>query len=295
MIHSYPHVFALGHKALGDVLVGTIVVQEKIDGSSFSFGAVDGELQVRSKSKEMRVDAPEDMFSAAVETIKALDLHPNWVYRSEFLRSPHHNALSYGRVPRGNIIIYDINIGLEDYLCAGDVEMEAARLGLETVPTFYQGAAISVDELKSFLGRQSILGGDIEGIVVKNYGVMTLEHKVAMAKLVRADYLEVHAVEWRKANPTKQDIVDLLIAAYRTEARWEKSVQHLRDDGRLEGSPRDIGALIREAPEDVLKECRDEIADALFNHFWPHIRRGITSGLPEWYKRKLADTQEQKL
>lgn len=30
-----------------------------------------------------------------------------------------------------------------------------------------------------------------------------------------------------------------------------------------------------------------EIRDALFDHFWTHIRRGLTGGLAEWYKDEL--------
>lgn len=26
-----------------------------------------------------------------------------------------------------------------------------------------------------------------------------------------------------------------------------------------------------------------------FAYAWPHLRRGIVAGLPEWYKRRLAE------
>jgi hypothetical protein len=75
--------------------------------------------------------------------------------------------------------------------------------------------------------------------------------------------------------------------------RWEKAVERLRDAGKLEGSPRDIGALIKEVPADVLEECEHEIRDILFRHFWPQISRGITAGLAEWYKEQLTQAQFQ--
>lgn len=43
-----------------------------------------------------------------------------------------------------------------------------------------------------------------------------------------------------------------------------------------------------EVPADVEKEERAEILDALWTAFWPKIRRGITAGLPQWYKDELA-------
>jgi hypothetical protein len=66
-----------------------------------------------------------------------------------------------------------------------------------------------------------------------------------------------------------------------------KAVQHLRDVGTLEQSPRDIGNLIKEIQEDTKKECEEEIKKILFDHFWKNISRGITAGAPEWYKEEL--------
>ena len=89
-------------------------------------------------------------------------------------------------------------------------------------------------------------------------------------------------------NPTGKDIIQELIASYRTPARWAKAVQHLRENGTLETSPRDIPALMKEVNLDVLKECEEEIRDALFKYAWPKVSRGLTSGLPQWWKDELA-------
>ena len=143
--------------------------------------------------------------------------------------------------------------------------------------------------MTGFLERESILGGcKIEGIVVKNYSVFTKDKKAAMGKYVSEAFKEKHQGEWRKANPTQSDIVETLSAIYSTQARWQKALQHLREAGKLEGSPRDIGLLIQEVPNDILKEEEDQIKQTLFEHFWPKIRRGVTNGLPQWYKDELA-------
>ena len=44
----------------------------------------------------------------------------------------------------------------------------------------------------------------------------------------------------------------------------------------------------REIPDDILKEHRDEIKDALFAFFWDKIKRGVTVNFPEFYKQELA-------
>lgn len=290
MIHGYPSVYQIGHKSILDIFSSEVLIEEKIDGSQFSFGLIDGELKCRSKGQQLILDAPEQMFIKVIETVKKLQnfLQPEWVYRGEFLGKPKHNTLAYDRVPKKHIILFDINIGNEAYLTYDEKQAEAKRLGLELVPMFYQGKVEDLSFFKSLLETPSILGGTkIEGAVVKNYSLMTQEKKVMMGKYVSEKFKEVHGGEWRKNNPTETDIVNQLIAEYRTPARWHKAVQHLREAGTLTDSPKDIGNIMKEVPVDVLKECEDEIKQKLFKHFWSKINRGLSAGIAEWYKEEL--------
>ena len=292
MIHSYPSVYAIGHKAIEGLFSGPVVVEEKVDGSQLSFGIIDGELQCRSKGKNLILDAPEKMFIKAIETARDLapTLTPGWTYRCEFLGKPKHNTLAYARTPVKHLIVYDVNTGQESYLTPGEKQDEVRRIGLEYVPCFFQGIVTDMAMLNSLLATESVLGGTkIEGVVVKNYALFTAEKKVAMGKYVSEAFKETHAVDWKERNPSATDVVQRLIEKYRTDARWNKAVQHLREAGRIEGSPRDIGMLMREVPLDILKEEEDAIKTALMHHFWPHIMRGATAGLPEWYKQQLAE------
>lgn len=290
MIHGYPSVYQIGHKAIQDIFSGEVVVEEKVDGSQFSFGIVNSELKCRSKGAQIIIDAPEKMFNHAIETVKELApaLHPEWVYRGEYLAKPKHNTLCYNRVPNKNIILFDVNIGNEVYLSYEDMKKEADRLGLEVVPIFYQGKIETLEFFRDLLETQSILGGTkVEGVVVKNYSLFTQEKKVAMGKYVSEMFQEVHKGEWRKSNPTDTDITSMLITQYRTPARWNKAIQHLRDAGTLTDSPKDIGNIMKEVPTDILKECEEEIREKLFKHFWPKIARGVSAGIAEWYKDEL--------
>ncbi len=65
----------------------------------------------------------------------------------------------------------------------------------------------------------------------------------------------------------------------------------MREAGQLEGTPRDIGKLFKEVPEDIKKECKEDIKEILWGHFWKDISRGITAGLAEWYKNKLVENE----
>jgi hypothetical protein len=290
-IYAYPSVYAIGHKAIEGIFNDDVIVEEKIDGSQFSFGVLDGNLVCRSKGAELIVDAPEKMFTKAIETAKRLSatLRPEWIYRAEFLAKPKHNTLAYNRTPKDNLIIFDICPGLESYLSPEEKRQEAERLGLECVSLLFVGKVESIIQFRAFLELASVLGGNkIEGVVIKNYSSFTKDKTIAIGKFVSETFKEIHGGKWRKENPTSTDIITELIIRYRTPARWQKAVNHLREAGTLLGSPQDIGALIREVPDDVKKECEEEIKQALFDYAWSKIRRGITAGLPEWYKDELA-------
>ena len=297
-ISSYPSVYNLGHAALANLFDGPVTVEEKCDGSQISFKATDdGGLHIRSKGQEIIVDAPQKMFEPAVATIERLrpDLNPGWTYRGEFLAKPHHNALTYNRVPEGNIIIFDIDAGDQDYMPWQEKAAWASDIGLEVVPLLYDGEVGDWQFLKDLLDRESVLGGaKIEGFVIKNYAQYGRDKKVLMGKYVSEAFKEKHIKEWGKANPTNRDILETLTQGFRSEARWQKAIQHLRDAGLIEGSPRDIGPLIKEVQADIRRDSVDEIKEILFKWAWPHIERKSVAGLAEFYKERLAESAFEK-
>lgn len=293
MIHSYSKIYQIGHKVIRNIFDDVVLIEEKVDGSQFSFGVIDGVLCARSNNKQLILEAPDNMFKKAVETLKSIEhlLHPGWTYRGEYLQKPKHNTLAYDRTPYNNIMGFDImREGQEDYLSYEEKKTEFERIGLEVVPIVYYGKVNSLEMFNLYLERTSILGGQkIEGVVVKNYKLITDDKKVAMGKYVSEAFKEVHNKDWKERNPSRTDIVLQIIDRYKSEARWNKAIQHMREKGTLEESPRDIGELMKEINNDILAECEDEIKDILFKHFWKTISRGVTQGLPEWYKQRLAE------
>jgi len=292
--HSYPKVYAIGHKAIEDIFSDEVIIQEKIDGSSFSFGSFDGVLRCRSKGQELVIEQPEKMFSLAVKTAKDLAdaglLHDGWTYRSEFLRIPKHNALAYDRVPKQHLILFDINTGNEKYLTYDEMVTEAWVLGLEVVPVLCKGMITHIDQIHKLLDFTSILGGQkVEGVVVKNYYKFTRDGKAMFGKFVSEEFKEVHGKAWKENNPAGKDIKETLGDMYRSEARWNKAIQHLKESGEYKQAPEDIGKLIHLVQEDVVEECEEEIKQKLWEWAKSHVLRHSTRGLPQWYKDKLLN------
>lgn len=300
--NAYPKIYNLGHAEVENLLRDySVVVEEKVDGSQFSFGVINGELKARSKNVEFDpyvILPSQGMFKPACETVIALYednlLEEGWTYRGEVLTKPKHHTLAYDRVPTGNIAIFDIAIGEERYVWSSPKAAEAEILGLEVVPLLGEFAPgeLTRDRLDAMLDRESFLGGaKIEGVVVKAYGIFDSRGKTLMGKYVSEAFKEIQPGEWRKDNPTKTDVIDRIVERYRTEARWEKALHALRDHGLLEDSPRDIGKLIPYVIHDVESECKDMIAGELYSFNKRRIMGGVTQGLPEWYKQRLLDKQ----
>jgi hypothetical protein len=296
-LRSYPKIYNMGHPYVRDLFEEEVVIQEKIDGSQFSFGRKDGQLFARSKGAMIYDGNVPDLFRGAYATAKRLFeegfLGEGVVWRGEAIERPKHNSITYGRTPIGNVILFDIDTGLEDRLDPERLAHWARLAGLESVPVIYKGRIESREGLDALLDRESILGGaKIEGIVVKNYHRFNpMDGKQLMGKLVSEAFKELHEKDWGPRNPARSDIVQQLIQKYRHVRRWEKAVERLRDNGQLEGSPRDIGLLMKEVPADIRVEEEHAIKEALFKFFWPQIERGVRGGLPEWYKDRLVQEQ----
>ncbi|GAG06933.1 unnamed protein product, partial [marine sediment metagenome] len=234
-IRGYSSPFNLGHRALKELFSGPVTVQEKIDGSQFSFGVKDSELLCRSRGQQIDLGAP-GMFKLAVETARDLEiqglLKEGWTYRGEFLMKPKHNTLAYERVPRGNVILFDIDRGDQDYLTMAMLVGAATVLDLELVPTWTINAAPSkpsMRQIDEWLDKDSILGGcKREGLVFKNYERYDPGSKVLMGKYVSEKFREKHGKDWKERNPSSKAFIEALTEKYATEARWAKAAQHLR-------------------------------------------------------------------
>lgn len=295
MVKSYSKIYALGHRAINDLFQEEILLEEKIDGSFFGWIVNNNEeLFCRSHHKQLLLEDPTKMFKLGVKQIQSdkNKFHPGWTYYGEYLEKPKHNTLAYTRVPKNNIIIFDIDTGGQNYLSYKAKKKECDRLGFECVPLLYSGKIINEDQLKDFLDRGSILGNvKIEGIVIKNYNRFTVDGKTMMGKFVSEQFKEKHNKEWKNKNPSGKDFIERLGNMYKTEARWNKAIQHLKENDELENDPKDIGKLIKEIQEDVQAECKEEIKNKLWSYAWPSIQRIITLKFPEYYKELLMKKQ----
>lgn len=275
-IPSYPKIWALGNSAVGLIFSfgDEVVVQEKVDGSQFSFGRINGEIVMRSKGMPLHADNPAQMFALGIDMVMAVAdrIENNTIFRGEYLNRPKHNTIAYGRTPTGHVALFDMQIQNPDtleweYQPRNVLVAHAWTFGLEAVPELYRGVIATAAGAREFLDRDSFLGGSkIEGFVVKNYERLTRFGDAMFAKFVSEAFKETHTKSWKNRNPTGRDFVEMLASEFASGARFTKGVQHLRERGELEDDPRDIGKLMKELALDLKEEHEPYIRDRLFEH-----------------------------
>jgi len=296
MIPAFPKIFAIGERYIQDIFKGPVEITEKVDGSQFVFGKVGGVTYCRSKGKMIEFDAPEKMFIQAVEFVLSMVdiLSDDTIYFSEYLGKPKHNVLCYDRVPKNNLALFGIaNTDMSFVSKHEDLKELAEWLGIDVVPLLFSGVISKPDDIFVLIEREGFLGGpNVEGVVVKNYGqeywIGGKLMPLMCGKYVSEKFKEKHQKDWKKEN-TGKGKWQVFCEGYRAEARWQKAVQHLRDNGDIEGSPRDIGKLIKEIQRDIIEEENENIRDFLWKQFGGDILRKSIAGFPEWYKEQLVN------
>lgn len=296
MVHSFPKIFTLGQTYIKDILDGEVEITEKIDGSQFVFGKIDNKLHIRSKGASLYVDSPEKMFSNGISFVSEKEniLPDNTIFYCEYLRVARHNILHYKTVPKNHLILFGVYLSKSDTWISvyNELESYSKILDIDVVPLLHNGV-FNIEKVDQLLKTESILGGaDIEGFVVKNYKKAFLlggqPIPLMAGKYVTENFKEKHKENWGKEHSSKGKW-EIYKQSFKTEARWLKSIQRLKEVGKLECSPRDIGNLIKEIQNDVVEEYKEDIKEFLWKEFGGEIIRISTHGFPEFYKRYLLE------
>ena len=292
-VPSYTKILTLGATGTERALIGEVSIQEKVDGSQFRFGLnEDGELTMASHHATIYPENP-GMFKAAVDYDGRwwLALPRDTYFFCEYLAKPKHNTLTYNRVPKNHLVLFDVLLASGGWVRDHrTLDAWARSLEIDVVPELYRGDA-NLADVQSLLDTPSYLGGcTVEGVVIKNWGELIAVGGTTyplFTKRVNAAFKERHGKEWKRG--TGKSKRNTYVESFAAEGRWAKAVQHLRERGALEGSPRDIGALVREVQDDIAAEEMANIKEELYRLYIGDIKRAAVRGLPEWYKGKLLE------
>jgi hypothetical protein len=296
-IPSYGKIWSFGHRVTESVVGRRCIIEEKVDGSQLSCMVdMSGTLLVKSKGADIHLGAVPNLFEPSVDHLVsacAQGLLPvGHVFRFEALCKPRHNTLTYGRAPAGFLVLLDVDEtpGGQRYLCPEDRAEWAERLGVDCVPVLADEVLERGEQLTRHLSTMSFLGNVmIEGVVAKPVepSYYQADGKRIIAKFVSEAFKETHRQTWQPDRAIKGDLLESIVNAVSTPVRWEKAIQHMREDGGLTDSPADIGGLMRHVMTDVEVESIDEIKDMLWQAHRKEIVRMSAKAIPQWYKERL--------
>lgn len=292
MIKSFPKIFAIGDRHISGIFDNEVEITEKVDGSQWVMGKIKGELYMRSKGQIVYSGTSNKMFEIAVDYTESIEhkIPDNTIFYCEYFQKPKHNTLAYGRVPKNNLILFGVSDSEDRFISKyEELKKYAEMIDIEIVPLIFSGKINNAEEIFKLIEQESILGGvNMEGIVVKNYTEFFVGNQVVFlmaGKYVSEKFKEKHTKDWKKG--TTKGKFEIFKDSFRTEARWLKGIQHLKEKGELENSPRDIGKLIKEIHLDIEEEEKENIKDFLYKEFMKDILRNATRGFPEFYKKEI--------
>lgn len=167
--------------------------------------------------------------------------------------------MNYSRVPKNNIIIFDIqNKNDLSYLPYKDKKIEALRIGLSTVPLLFQGKLSDLSNFYDLLDNKSILGDvEIEGIVIKYEGRDVIQSGRETVKVLSKKFRE------RNTNTKGEKSVC-------NEARWRKAIQHLIEEGYI-------------LNKKLIPKLRDDILINYSKQEINMILKYSVANFPEWF------------
>ncbi|MDE2100335.1 MAG: hypothetical protein KGL39_23995 [Patescibacteria group bacterium] len=157
-------------------------LQEKIDGSQISVSTQDNvKLRFFCGKRERFLDQEEatSLFSKLMMFMGTMAklLKVGYTYHGEAIQDLRHSTCTYNRLPRGFMVLYDVQDADGRWLTAKEMQAEAARLGLECAAVLHDNTDEKTDpfEVVTTLLQQieegkleSMLGGRPEGIVLKH-------------------------------------------------------------------------------------------------------------------------------
>ena len=275
IIESYGKIRAAGHRENRGIFEHPCIIQEKVDGSQFSFRlGANGELVCRSRNNYLNVDDPPNLFAPTIAHLLTVThkMEEGYLYYGEAMKGPKHNILAYANEPLGNLVLWDVFAPDGHQVEPMQLEKTAVALGVDAAPhlaSLGAGEGLPREFLDDLLDTDSFLGGQkLEGIVVKAWDVRDEEGKPLNCKFVSSRFKEV--ANHKKGTP-KMGALWHIESMFITPQRLDKALQHLREDGKLTDSFEDIRGIVQEFQRDLMQECEE----AMKEEAWKHLRKDV--------------------
>lgn len=245
-----------------------ITITEKCDGANASIGFEDGELSCFSRKQKL---SPENTLRGFYTLVQTFDvekyrevLGDRYIIFGEWLVS---HTIKYPATRLSKFYVFDVwDTEVEQYVPWSVTKDFAAKLGLTTVPLFYDGPFVSWEHVQSFVGKTKMEASPVgEGLVIKSQD--RLDNKSSntppYVKIVAAKFSEVHQSKPHEVDPEKlaaKQAAEALATTIVTERRVQKLLEKAVDEGRLRADwdEKDLGTIAKFLCKDVYADCIKE-------------------------------------
>lgn len=284
MFIKYPKIKRLGHEDTDGILMGEVIIEEKIDGANASIWMEDGEIKCGSRTRVLT-----EGFNGFYDYVQA---HEG--IRTYLTNNPTHrlygewlvrHTISYDETAYKQFYLFDIlvmpkkitEVEVKDegtrserkqaeeqrtrdivrqgkWLHPRDIRMISTMCGINTPIEFATLTDPTPDEVTAYAGKTA-LGEKGEGVVIKNKSFVNKWGDRVCAKVVTQEFKEDNGVTFGGNNKHSETYVEMkMVNEFMTLARVKKVMHKLQPliDKKLDMEH--TGRIIQTAYHDMFEE-----------------------------------------
>lgn len=253
---NYGKVHRYGKEEVEGVLVGRVVVQEKVDGANAQIWMEDGVIRVGSRNRELRDD---ESFNGLREYVKnhegihkLLEEQPTLRLYGEWLVK---HTISYRETAYKKFYLFDIwNDDGQYFMPVESVEATARAFGIDMVPVLLIIHDPTMEQILPFVAK-SEFGDRGEGVVLKNLDFRNSFGDLCFAKIVDEAFKEDNGITFGGNNKFSDTYHEMwVINKFMTLARIEKIMNKVQPMVDHKLGMADIPRITNTAYHDLLTE-----------------------------------------
>lgn len=264
---NYGKVHRLGKEETDGILVGTVAVQEKVDGANTSIW-VDDEGKLKMGTRTRTLPDEGDEFNGFVSYVRnhsgicaLLTLHPNFRLYGEWLvkHTIDYKATMYKKFYLFDIWVEDNDVG-DHFLHQEQVASYAKEFGIEIVPMYTPLVNPTAEQLQEFVGK-SEFGDRGEGVVLKNLDFVNGFGEMVYAKIVTESFKEDNGIAFGGNNKFSDTYWEMwAVNKFMTLPRVKKVMDKIQPTLNERLDMKHIPRVVNTAYHDMLTEEIWEIA-----------------------------------
>ena len=303
MFDPYPKIHALGYKGTEKLSQLPVYVSEKLDGSNVSIHCLGHPdlpqfKELRLASRTRWIDCESKQFFPFILWVKEheqqlLDgLEPGEALWGEFCNN--HNVLKYDR--KSPFVMFDLSrtdaaTGERTFVSPSLWCSYFTKRNFEphdpiscVAWQFVDSLSSVVDLLQAWNTSGSMLGGTIEGVVIKNYAHKSDYGEPLFVKIVNEHFKE----DFKKTYAAGDSLEETLCQIVFSEARFRKGVQRLKENEEYTESVKDIPKILSIIQKDIQEESMETIKEFLLKKYWTSAKKLLSYKVVARYKQELG-------